>query len=53
VAGSVTLLSAELRNDPVVYPPAEVRARLVPSRAKSHEYTRMLMRTWTRFKAYQ
>ncbi|HEV8017930.1 MAG TPA: polyamine ABC transporter substrate-binding protein [Steroidobacteraceae bacterium] len=53
VAGSVTLLSAELRDDPVVYPPAEVRARLVPSRAKSHEYTRMLMRTWTRFKAYQ
>jgi len=53
VAGSVALLSAELRNDPTIYPPVEVRARLVPSRAKSHEFTRQLMRTWTRFKTYQ
>ncbi len=53
VAGAVALLSPELRNDPAVYPPADVRARLVPSRAKSHEFTRMLMRTWTRFKAYR
>ena len=53
VAGAVALLSPELRNDPAVYPPADVRARLVPSRAKSHEFTRVLMRTWTRFKAYR
>jgi putrescine transport system substrate-binding protein len=53
VAGSVALLSAELRNDPTIYPPAEVRARLVPSRAKSHQFTRLLMRAWTRFKSHQ
>jgi putrescine transport system substrate-binding protein len=53
VAASTELLSDELRNDPVVYPPAEVRARLVPSRAKTHEFTRLLTRTWTRFKARQ
>ena len=53
VAASVALLSAELRNDPTIYPPAQVRARLVPSRAKSHEFTRQLMRTWTRFKTYR
>jgi putrescine transport system substrate-binding protein len=53
VAAAAALLSAELRNDPTIYPPAEVRARVVPSRAKSHEFTRKLMRTWTRFKTYR
>jgi putrescine transport system substrate-binding protein len=50
VSASVEFLSDELRNDPVVYPPAEVRARLVPSRAKPHQFMRALTRTWTRFK---
>jgi len=53
VAAARELLSAEVRDDPAVYPPAEVRARLVPSRAKSHEFTRLLMRSWTRFKTRQ
>jgi putrescine transport system substrate-binding protein len=47
---AVALLSPGLRNDPAVYPPAAVRARLVPSRARSHQFTRLLMRSWTRFK---
>jgi putrescine transport system substrate-binding protein len=51
VASSIPLLRPEVRNDSAVYPGAEARARLIPSRAKSHEYTRALMRTWTRFKA--
>jgi putrescine transport system substrate-binding protein len=53
VAASAPLLSADLRNDPVVYPSAEVRARLVPSRAKPHQFMRALTRTWTRFKTRQ
>jgi putrescine transport system substrate-binding protein len=53
VSGSVALVSAQLRDDPAVYPPPQVRARLVPSRAKSHEFTRLMMRSWTRFKTSQ
>jgi putrescine transport system substrate-binding protein len=53
VSGARALLSATVRDDPAVYPSAEVRARLVPSRAKSHEFTRLLMRSWTRFKTHQ
>ena len=50
VVASVALLSPELRNDPGVYPPPEVRAKLVSMRAKSQDFTRLMMRTWTRFK---
>jgi putrescine transport system substrate-binding protein len=50
VAASVPLLDAAVRDDPGVYPPPEVRAKLVPERAKSLEFTRRLIRMWTRFK---
>jgi putrescine transport system substrate-binding protein len=50
VEGSVALLSAALRNDPAVYPPLQLRGRLVAARAKSPEFTRAMLRTWTRFK---
>ena len=50
---SQRLLSDELRNDPVVHPSAEVRARLVPSPGKSHSFMRALTRAWTRFKTRQ
>jgi putrescine transport system substrate-binding protein len=53
VTTSRRLVSDDLRDDPAVYPPADVRARLVPSRARSHEFMRLLTRTWTRFKTYQ
>jgi putrescine transport system substrate-binding protein len=53
VGASVALLSPELRNDAGVYPPPEVRAKFVPARAKSQEFTRLLMRQWTRFKTGQ
>ena len=43
-------LSAAVRDDPGIYPPAEVRARLVPERARPPGYQRMLTRMWTRFK---
>jgi putrescine transport system substrate-binding protein len=53
VAGAVALVSESLRNDSAVYPPPEARARLVPMRARSQEFTRSLMRMWTRFKTGQ
>jgi putrescine transport system substrate-binding protein len=43
-------LDPAVRNDPGVFPPPEVRARLVPERARPAEYQRLLTRAWTRFK---
>jgi putrescine transport system substrate-binding protein len=43
-------LDPAVRNDPGVYPPPDVRARLVPERARPASYQRMLTRMWTRFK---
>ena len=50
VSASLPLLQQSLRDDPVVYPPAPVRAKLYPERARSAQFTRRLMRLWTRFK---
>ncbi len=50
VASSAPLLRESVRDDPGIYPPAAVLARLVPERAKSPEFTRLLTRMWTRFK---
>jgi putrescine transport system substrate-binding protein len=50
VTAAAALVNPELRNNPGVYPSAEVRAKLVPLRARSLEFTRLLNRTWTRFK---
>lgn len=50
VAGSVALVSEVMRSDTAVYPAPEARARLVPMRARSQDFTRSLMRMWTRFK---
>jgi putrescine transport system substrate-binding protein len=43
-------LAAAVRDDPGIYPPAAVRARLVPERARPPGYQRLLTRMWTRFK---
>jgi putrescine transport system substrate-binding protein len=53
VAGSRALLSDALRNDTIMFPAPQSRARLVPMRARSADYTRALMRMWTRFKTGQ
>ena len=50
VTAAAALVRPELRNNPSVYPSADVRAKLVPLRARSLEFTRLLNRTWTRFK---
>ena len=46
---ATALVNEELRNDAGIYPPADVKARLQPSVAKSADFTRELNRTWTRF----
>jgi putrescine transport system substrate-binding protein len=43
-------IDAGVRNDPGVYPPPEVLAKLHPEPTRTLEYTRMLTRTWTRFR---
>ena len=43
-------LDPAVRNDPGVYPPAAVRARLTPERARPPDFQRLLTRMWTRFK---
>jgi len=44
------LLDPAVRDDPGVYPPPAVRARLTPERARPADYQRVLTRMWTRFK---
>ena len=48
-AASLELLDEGVRDDPGVYPPPEIVAKLFPDLAKSAEYTRLLNRSWTRF----
>ena len=43
-------LQSAVRNDPGIYPPLQVRAKLVPELAKTSQFTRLLNRMWTRFK---
>ena len=43
-------LDPAVRNDPTVYPPPEVRARLAPERMRPPDFQRLLTRAWTRFK---
>jgi putrescine transport system substrate-binding protein len=52
-AAALPAVRAEVREDPGIYPPAAVATRLVPNRAHSPEYTRLLTRAWTRFKTGQ
>lgn len=52
-AASVEFVEAEILEDPGIYPPDEVKAKLYPDLARSAEYTRNLTRTWTRFKTGQ
>jgi putrescine transport system substrate-binding protein len=50
VSPGIQPLDPAVVNDPGVYPPPEVRARLSPERARPAEYQRLLTRMWTRFK---
>ena len=48
-SASFAQIGEAVRNDPGIYPPAEVKAKLFPDLAESAEFTRLLNRTWTRF----
>jgi putrescine transport system substrate-binding protein len=50
VTASLPLVDPGLRDDPGVYPPAAVRAKIAPDRAKSEAFNRLRNRAWTRFK---
>jgi putrescine transport system substrate-binding protein len=44
------LVDEAIRNDPNIYPPADIAAKLVPLKAHTDGFTRDLTRTWTRIK---
>jgi putrescine transport system substrate-binding protein len=44
------LVDKAITGDPNIYPPADVQAKLVPLKAHSPEFTRLLTRSWTRIK---
>lgn len=50
VSADLQPLDPSVRNDPGVFPPAEVRARLTPERPRPPGYQRLLTRMWTRVK---
>ncbi len=50
VSPSLQPLDPAVRNDQGVFPPPEVRARLVAERARPADFQRLLTRMWTRFK---
>ena len=49
-AASFPLIDDEVKNNPSIYPPPEVAAKLVVDTPESAEFTRELTRTWTRFR---
>jgi putrescine transport system substrate-binding protein len=48
-AAATSLVDKEVLNDPGVYPPAEVKAKLTPDLADTEETTRLMTRMWQRF----
>jgi putrescine transport system substrate-binding protein len=47
---SLPLVQASIREDETIYPNQATRARLLPFKAVSPEYSRLLTREWTRFR---
>ena len=47
---ALPLIDPAVRADPGIYPPAEVRAKLRPTLARSAAQTRIENRIWTRFR---
>jgi len=52
-AASLPFVNADLKGDPLVYPPEEVRKRLYTSIAHTPEFSREQNRAWTRVKTGQ
>ena len=47
---SLPYVEEEVKTDPSIYPPDEVKAQLFPDLADSPKFTRLLTRAWTRVK---
>ena len=52
-AASMPMVDDDVKNNPSVYPPEEVKKNLFPMLARSAKYDRLLKRSWTRLKAGQ
>jgi putrescine transport system substrate-binding protein len=52
-AAALPLAAPDMRDDPSIYPPADVRAKLHLSATRSLEYSRAVNRAWTRIKTGQ
>ena len=50
---SLPLLDARVRDDPAVYPPADITSKLYPDTAEAPQYIREASRAWTRIKTGQ
>jgi putrescine transport system substrate-binding protein len=48
-AAALPMVNDEVKNDPGIYPPPEVKAKLFPSLAYNEDFTRLMTRMWTRF----
>lgn len=48
-AAALAMVSDEVKNDPGVYPPPEIKAKLFPSLAYGEEFQRSMNRMWTKF----
>ncbi len=51
--GAASSSTSRIRNDPNIYPSAEVRARLHPDLSRSQAFSRELNRAWTRIRSGQ
>ncbi len=49
-AASWPMVTAEVKNNPGIFPTPEMMPKLVPDLPESAEFTRTLTRTWTRFR---
>ncbi|MBS3850166.1 polyamine ABC transporter substrate-binding protein [Devosia sp. J2-20] len=49
-AAAVEFIDDEIKNDPAIYPPADVAAKLYPRKATSPEFSELMTRSWTRIK---
>jgi len=47
---ALEFVTEEVKNDPNVYPPAELMEKLFPNLPRDHRTLRLLTRSWTRFK---
>jgi putrescine transport system substrate-binding protein len=48
-AAATEQVDEQVRNDPGVYPPTEIRVKLTPDLADTEETTRVMTRLWTKF----